>query len=129
MSSSGKLFVGLAAVSLLIATMLGAYASHGMQDVLPQTVDTVRTAVAFQFYHGLALLVVPLLAERIDGRMTAIAGGLFVAGTVLFSGGIYASSLLAWDAAGGAAPLGGVAFMGGWAALVAAAVRAKRPPV
>src|SRR5690606_1425754 len=60
MAPRGKLFAGFAAISLLAAALLGAYASHGMQSAPPAAVDAVRTAVEFQFYHGLALLAVPL---------------------------------------------------------------------
>lgn len=126
MSSVGRLFVGLAAVSLLAATALGAYASHGMRAAPAETVDAVRTAVAFQFHHGLALLAVALLEERLAPRWVAAAGWLFVAGTLFFCGGIYLSRLLGFGPAGAVAPLGGTAFMAGWAALAAAAVISRR---
>lgn len=122
MSSRGRSFVALAAVSLLVATMLGAYASHGMRAAPAASVDAVRTAVAFQFYHGLGLLAVAVLEERLASRLAAAAGWLFVAGTVLFCGAIYVSRLAGLTAVGAVAPLGGIALMAGWAALAAAAV-------
>ncbi|HEX6994779.1 MAG TPA: DUF423 domain-containing protein [Gammaproteobacteria bacterium] len=126
MSSRGRSFVGFAAVSLLVATMLGAYASHGMRAAPAASVDAVRTAVAFQFYHGLGLLAVALLEERLAPRWTAAAGWLFIVGTVLFCGAIYVSELVGFDAVGAAAPFGGTAFMAGWAALAVAAVISAR---
>src|SRR5690606_22391315 len=122
MSSRRSSFVALAAVSLLVATMLGAYASHGMREAPASSVDAVRTAVAFQFYHGLGLLAVALLEEHLASRWAAAAGWLFVAGTVLFCGAIYVSRLLGLEAVGAIAPFGGSAFMAGWAALAVAAV-------
>lgn len=126
MSSRGKLLVGIAAVSLLAATLLGAYASHGMRGAPADTAAAVRTAVAFQFYHGLALLAVPLLETHVARRWAAAAGWLFVFGTVLFCGGIYVSSLLGIGAAGRVAPMGGLSFAAGWAALAVAAFTARR---
>src|SRR5690606_30200367 len=122
MSSRGRSFIAIAGISLLTATMLGAYASHGMRAAPIETVDAVRTAVAFQFYHGLALLAVALLEERLAPRWVAASGGLFVAGTLLFCGGIYLSNLLGLAAAGAVAPFGGTALMAGWGALAAAAI-------
>jgi|SRR5690554_1559979 len=126
MSSRGRSFVGLAAISLLAATMIGAYASHGMRVAPEESVNAVRTAVAFQFYHGLALLAVALLEERLASRWVAAAGALFVAGTVLFCGAIYLDELLGFARAGAAAPFGGSMFIAGWAALAAAAVISGR---
>src|SRR5690554_8003688 len=88
MSSRGRSFVGLAAISLLAATMIGAYASHGMRVAPEESVNAVRTAVAHQFYHELALLAVALLEERRASRWVAAAGALLVARTVLFCGAI-----------------------------------------
>jgi len=51
----------------------------------------------------------------------AVAGWLFVAGTILFSGSLYALSLTGHRWLGAITPLGGVAFLAGWAALAWAA--------
>lgn len=126
MSSRGRGFIAVGAVSLLAATMLGAYASHGMTGAPAPVVDAVRTAVSFQVYHGLGLLAVALLGECLSPRWTFAAGVLFIAGTLLFCGGIYLSRLLGLTSAGAVAPLGGVAFMAGWAAIAVAAVISGR---
>jgi uncharacterized membrane protein YgdD (TMEM256/DUF423 family) len=125
MSSTGKLFGSLAAISLLIATLLGAVASHGLQHLEQRALQTVQTAVDYQFYHGLALLAVALIGERIIGRAIQLAGLLFVAGMVLFCGGIYASVLLEIGFLSRVTPLGGSAFIAGWATLAYAILRAS----
>ena len=126
MSLRRRSFVALAAVSLLVATILGAYASHGMHEASAASVEAVRTAVAFQFYHGLGLLAVALLEERLATRWVAAAGWLFVVGTVLFCGAIYVSRLAGFEAVGAVAPFGGSALMAGWAALAVAAIISGR---
>src|SRR5690554_3893341 len=91
------------------------------------TVDAVRTAAQFQFYHVLALLAVPLLSSHLAPRWSAAAGGLFIAGTLLFCGGIYASYLLGVGGATRVAPLGGISFAAGWAAVgIGALIPASR---
>jgi uncharacterized membrane protein YgdD (TMEM256/DUF423 family) len=52
--------------------------------------------------------------------MTA-AGWLFIAGTVLFSGSLYALALTGVRALGAITPLGGVCFLAGWACMAYAA--------
>jgi uncharacterized membrane protein YgdD (TMEM256/DUF423 family) len=77
-------------------------------------------------YHALALLGVGILLARlsIDGSpWLTSAGWLFVAGTVLFSGSLYLLSLTGTTWLGAITPLGGVAFLIGWLALVVGVLR------
>jgi uncharacterized membrane protein YgdD (TMEM256/DUF423 family) len=53
------------------------------------------------------------------------AGWLFVVGTLLFSGSLYALALTGARGLGAVTPLGGVAFLAGWACLAWAAVRGR----
>jgi uncharacterized membrane protein YgdD (TMEM256/DUF423 family) len=50
-----------------------------------------------------------------------VAGMLFVAGTVLFSGSLYVLALTGNRGWGIVTPFGGLCFLGGWLALVWAA--------
>ena len=58
------------------------------------------------------------------GWPAALAGWLFVAGTMLFSGSLYALALTGRRRWGMVAPLGGTCFILGWASLVLAAATA-----
>ena len=53
------------------------------------------------------------------------AGWSFVAGTVLFAGSLYAMTFTGVRALGAITPLGGVAFLVGWASLALAASRVR----
>ena len=126
MSPAGKTLLILAAVSLFIATVLGAWAAHGLDAVLEaQALESFRTGVDYQFFHGLGILAVAALGERYEpARQLRLAGWLFLAGTVLFSGSIYATSLGAPGGLGGAVPMGGLCFMAGWLVCAASVWRA-----
>jgi uncharacterized membrane protein YgdD (TMEM256/DUF423 family) len=80
-----------------------------------------ETGVRYHLVHALALLVAAWAVTRWPGAATTAAGWLFLAGTVLFSGSLYALSLSGLRALGAITPLGGVAFILGWLALVWAA--------
>jgi uncharacterized membrane protein YgdD (TMEM256/DUF423 family) len=58
-------------------------------------------------------------------RTIRFAGWAFVAGTLLFSGSLYALALTGVTKLGAVTPLGGVGFIAGWIALAVAAVRTR----
>ena len=77
-------------------------------------------------YHALALLAVAWAATRWPGGAVTVAGWLFVAGTLLFSGSLYLLAVTGVRALGAITPFGGLAFILGWLVL-AWAVWAARP--
>jgi uncharacterized membrane protein YgdD (TMEM256/DUF423 family) len=91
------------------------------------------TAVTYQLTHALALLVVGLLTrapapgrarEPGSARTTLnIAGWAFLVGVVLFSGSLYALAFDGPRLLGPVTPIGGVAFITGWVALLIGALR------
>ena len=77
-----------------------------------------ETAVRYQMYHVCALLVTAVLIGRVgDARWLDVAGWAFIAGIVLFSGSLYALALSGVSILGAITPIGGVAFLVGWACL------------
>jgi uncharacterized membrane protein YgdD (TMEM256/DUF423 family) len=119
-STQRKLLLSAAGVSLLLATIAGAVGSHALAFSDSQALRSFETAVTFQFFHGLGVIVIVLvgLSGR-AGLMRTAAAWLMIAGTLLFCGSIYARALGATPSIVGVAPYGGVAFMLGWLALAA----------
>ncbi|BBQ29514.1 DUF423 domain-containing protein [Aeromonas caviae] len=107
----------------LTATMLGAYGAHGLAatGIAPSLLAAFNTAVQYQFFHALALLVLGLCGVR--GKVITFAGAVFVLGILGFSGSIYAMVLLGSKWLGLITPAGGLCFMLGWAALMWAGCR------
>ena len=117
-------FIALGALSGGIAVALGAFAAHALKGRLDaQLLVTFETGARYQMYHALALLAAGLLAERVPSRLVAASGVLFLAGTLLFSGSLYALALTGVRGLGAVTPLGGVAFLAGWLCLGLAASR------
>jgi uncharacterized membrane protein YgdD (TMEM256/DUF423 family) len=77
----------------------------------------------YHMYHALALLAVAWAVGRWPGGVTVTAGWLFVAGTLIFSGSLYLLAFTGQRWLGAVSPIGGLAFILGWAALAWAAVR------
>jgi uncharacterized membrane protein YgdD (TMEM256/DUF423 family) len=116
-------FFRLGVVSAGTAVALGAFGAHGLRTmVTAEMLAVFETGVRYQMYHALALVVIGLSLARLQGRGVAAAAWLFVAGTVLFSGSLYVLTLTGTRWWGAVTPLGGLAFLAGWASLLTARV-------
>jgi uncharacterized membrane protein YgdD (TMEM256/DUF423 family) len=119
-----RLFFALGSLSAFIAVALGAFGAHALKGRLDASLlATFEVGVRYQMYHALALLAVAWAHTRWPGGVLTAAGWLFVAGTVIFSGSLYALSLSGVRGFGAITPLGGLAFLGGWFCLAWAAWR------
>lgn len=114
-----NLFLVLAGVNGFLAVALGAFAAHGLKNILgPDLLATFQTGVQYHMYHTLALLAVGILALQFPGQSgLRIAGYLFLAGILIFSGSLYVLALSGIRWLGAITPIGGVAFLAGWAML------------
>ena len=113
-----RTFFLLGAVSAFVGVAAGAFGAHGLKDRLgPEMLNTFEVGARYQMYHALALLAAGWAASRRPSVAARLAGWLFVAGTLLFSGSLYALSLSGARWLGAITPLGGLAFLGGWLAL------------
>lgn len=118
-----RTFFALGCLSALLAVGLGAFAAHGLKARLAADLLAVfEVGVRYQMYHALGLLAVAWACARWPGAAATAAGVLFVVGTVLFSGSLYALSLSGLRWLGVVTPIGGLAFLAGWACLAWAAL-------
>ncbi|HMN29213.1 MAG TPA: DUF423 domain-containing protein [Caldilineaceae bacterium] len=120
-----KTFLGLASVLAGLAVALGAFGAHALEERLtPQLLQTFEIGVRYHFYHALGLIAVVYAVSRWPGsNLPVVAGWLFVAGIVIFSGSLYLLALTGVRWLGAITPIGGVAFLVGWACLALAAWR------
>lgn len=121
-----RVMLTIAALALALATIAGAYGSHGLA-LSPTARSAYETAVAYQFYHALGLGGVALWQDRHPAlRGLWLTAALLVLGMLCFCGGIYAISLGAPRALGIVVPIGGIAFIAAWFTLAATALLAPR---
>ena len=118
---SPRLTLAVASIAMFLAVALGAFGAHALRYRLSaDLLDVFETGARYEMYHALALLAVGLLLRRFStggSPWLSAAGWLFLAGTVLFSGSLYALALSGVRWLGAITPLGGVAFLAGWAVL------------
>ena len=106
----------------LTGVILGAYGAHGLQATAAQQASWA-TAVQYQLVHALALLIIGVWSMHQPRVWLGWAAGLMSAGVVLFSGSIYGLVLDGPRVLGPVTPLGGVALILGWLALLIAGLR------
>ena len=124
-------WIACGAVLAALAVVTGAFGAHGLEkfltenfglsdDVLAKRLENYETAVRYQMYHALALVLVGLTgAHRRSGVLNA-AGWGFAAGVALFSGCLYAIVFGAPQRLGMVVMVGGLALIVGWFVLAVA---------
>jgi uncharacterized membrane protein YgdD (TMEM256/DUF423 family) len=118
------LFVG--AVNGFLSVLLGAIAAHVLKGKLePKYYDIFEVGARYHIYHSLALLAVAWLASRGSSSLVELAGVSFLVGIILFSGSLYLHAITQIKFLVMITPLGGLAFLLGWALLAVAAIKLK----
>lgn len=121
-----RTFWVLGCVLALLAVAAGAFGAHALRErVAAEFLGPFETGARYHMYHALALLAAGWAAAQWPGALTAAAGWLFVFGIVVFSGSLYLLTLTGVRWLGAITPIGGVAFLAGWACLAIAAWRAQ----
>ena len=105
-----------------LSVALGAFGAHALKTKLSTEMMAVyQTAVQYHQVHALALLALVCLTPRLHNPTATVAGWLFVAGTIVFSGSLYLLATTGTRWLGAITPIGGLALLGGWACMLWAA--------
>lgn len=119
-----KTFVILGALLGGLSVAFGAFGAHALRNQLePRMLEVFETAVRYQMYHALALFAAAWIYAQTQAPAAQFAGWAFVAGILLFSGSLYVMTFTGMRALGAVTPIGGLAFLAGWAALAVAAMK------
>lgn len=112
-------------VAMLAAVAIGAFGAHALRARIdPGLLAAYHTGVEYHFYHALGLIALGLVAVQLPrSTWLAWAGWCLAAGIVLFSGSLYLLALTGTRAWGAVAPIGGTAFILGWACAAIAMLR------
>ncbi|HYO84495.1 MAG TPA: DUF423 domain-containing protein, partial [Bryobacteraceae bacterium] len=107
-------------VLLALGVASGAFGAHALRNrVDAYLIGVWEKAVLYHFLHALALLLVPMLVRL---QLCSPQGGhkaclAFFIGLLLFSGSLYLLVLTGTRGLGAVTPIGGIAFIAGWALL------------
>ncbi|MBP7809003.1 MAG: DUF423 domain-containing protein [Bacteroidia bacterium] len=121
-----------------IAVSLGALGAHFLKSKLetglitPDLLNGFDTAVKYQMYHVIGMLLLVVLAKLYPSKYFNWAYNLFFVGILLFSGSLYflcTRHLLGADwlkFLGPITPIGGICFVLGWLCLCLAVLKSDK---
>ncbi len=123
---AGALFAALAVI-------FGAFGAHTLKETFLMPQDQLAifdTGVRYQFYHSIALLITGIIFSSFPVKQLKLANTFFIIGIVLFSGSLYAMTLLRLSGIGLGpvgiiTPIGGLCFIIGWVLLLVGIIKMK----
>ncbi len=118
------IFLKIAAILGGLAVAAGAFGAHSLKQVLSdKDLAIFETAVRYQFYHVVALLALGILFKEFPNNYMLWSGRLFCFGVLIFSGSLYAMTILeamgrhGFRWLGAITPIGGLCLIAGWVML------------
>ncbi|MEN8175704.1 MAG: DUF423 domain-containing protein [Pseudomonadota bacterium] len=119
-----RLFLMAGAINGFLAVALGAFGAHALRPLTDDRgLQIFQTGTHYHGLHALALITAGLLIQRLPTGWGRASGWLFLLGILVFSGSLYAMALGAPRWLGAVTPVGGTAFLAGWASLAVGVAR------
>ncbi|MBX7167813.1 MAG: DUF423 domain-containing protein [Pirellulales bacterium] len=139
---SPRFWIIVGALAGALGVGLGAFGAHGLppwlrqhvaaemrsaEDSIPvereveKRVATYETAVRYQMYHALGIVLAGVLLACRGCRLWQAAACAMLFGILVFSGLLYALVVTGVKVLGAIVPIGGVAMIVGWVLLAAGA--------
>lgn len=123
----------LGGILAFLSVAMGAFGAHALSGHLvkiERATAIYQTAVHYQMFHALGLLVIGVWAQYEVGgavaRLLKVAcWSLFIA-TVLFSGSLYVLAITNIRSFALITPIGGVLFLVGWTFIIVAGRKTMR---
>ena len=110
-----NLIIAFGALNAFLAVAAGAFAAHGLKDILsPEYINTFKTAADYQMMHGIGLILIGVLNKQDTKRSNIVAAAFMLAGIILFSGSLYLLTLTGTKWLGIITPFGGICFLIAW---------------
>lgn len=104
----------------MLTVVIGAFGAHALKEFLEANgrLEVFETAVKYQFYHAIALIIVGILAQKMDKVWVMRTSRAFILGVIVFSGSLYALSITNIGFFGAITPIGGLLMILGWICLI-----------
>jgi uncharacterized membrane protein YgdD (TMEM256/DUF423 family) len=131
MISTKKLLI-FGSITAALAVVLGAFGAHALKPLLAENqLQSYETGVRYQLIHGLALVVLAMLAKQYSIQLFNKAGMVMFIGILIFSASIYLLSLKdlmgfpALRFLGPITPIGGLLMISAWVMVLLASIKIK----
>lgn len=110
-----NLIITAGALSAFIAVAAGAFAAHGLKNILSaEYIDVFKTAADYQMMHSIGLILIGALHKQSSARYLNASAIFMFIGILLFSGSLYLLALTETKWLGIITPFGGICFLIAW---------------
>jgi uncharacterized membrane protein YgdD (TMEM256/DUF423 family) len=108
-------YIGYGALLMAISIVFGAFGAHSLKNILtPYFLDIYSTAVQYQIYHSLGIIILGIVSMFIDNRFLRLSKIFMILGIVFFCGSLYVLAFSGIKYFGIITPIGGVFFILSW---------------
>jgi uncharacterized membrane protein YgdD (TMEM256/DUF423 family) len=137
MSTLSRRWIAIGALLAGIGVGLGAFGAHGLKETLTRAgfagddlnhrLSIFETAVRYQMYHSIALVLVGLALQHRATSVWRFVPWAFLVGIIVFCGLLKVLTFAGpqWNWLGAIVPFGGVSMIVGWVAFAICALRNK----
>ena len=114
------MWVRIGSVLMASGVLLGAFAAHGLKDVLDAAqMELFKTGIFYQLINALGLILIGTLSLQSPSRSKLFPSGAFLtAGIILFSGSLYLMAVQGMTGLALVTPVGGICLVAGWIFLI-----------
>jgi len=115
LSETSRTFIIIGSIAGFLSVALGAFGAHGLKQLLSSELMAIyQTAVSYQIYHSLALILIALIFQHQQNKYIKAAGWIMLAGMLVFSGSLYLLTLTDTRWLGAITPIGGTLLLISW---------------
>ena len=109
------MWIGISALNLALAVILGAFGAHGLKKVAsPEQLTWWHTATDYFFYNAIGLLALGIISKVIPQLPIKMSFLLIQVGIFFFCGSLYIMALGLPRILGAITPIGGALMIAGW---------------
>jgi len=115
LSETSRTFIIIGSIAGFLSVALGAFGAHGLKQSLSSELMAIyQTAVSYQIYHSLALILIALIFQYQQNKFIKASGWIMLAGMMVFSGSLYLLTLTDTRWLGAITPIGGTLLLLSW---------------